>query len=56
MDVYKRVRELMAERLSTRTGWGRNQVLETLDFVLLQVAAEEIQQLKNERDYHEQRE
>lgn len=53
MDVYARVRELMADKLSVRTGWGRNQVLELLDSALLQVAAEEIQQLKQEKVYHE---
>lgn len=50
MNRYTRVKELFLKRLEAKTGWGRNEVAQLLDEVLLQVADEEIKELQRRLD------
>ena len=45
-DRYSRIRDLMAERLQAKTGWGRNELLSALDTILIHVSEEEIEHMQ----------
>jgi len=55
MSRYSRIKELFSEALQRKTGWGKNEVTELLNNILLQVADEEVEELKRALDDETQR-